>query len=97
MEQVGVESGDKDPYGILISNVLRHDGPDGSVNYFLENMEYYEKRANVYGYSDDTIRWVLLSKATLEFSFIGFTLGALSLLGGAKFGTMLLVLLLYLS
>jgi UDP-GlcNAc:undecaprenyl-phosphate GlcNAc-1-phosphate transferase len=28
------------------------------------------------------------------FSFIGFTLGALSLLGGAKFGTMLLVLFL---
>lgn len=66
-EQVGVESGDKDPYGILVSNVLRHEDSDGSVNYFLENMEYFEKRANVYGYSDDTVRWILLSKGTLEF------------------------------
>jgi starch synthase len=30
-------------------------------------MEYYEKRANVYGYSDDPLRWVLLSRGALEF------------------------------
>jgi len=35
--------------------------------YFLENMEYYEKRANVYGYSDDHIRFGLLSRGALEF------------------------------
>ena len=35
--------------------------------YFLENQEYYEKRANVYGYSDDHIRFGLLSRGTLEF------------------------------
>lgn len=35
--------------------------------YFLENMEYYEKRANVYNYSDDHIRFGLLSRAALEF------------------------------
>lgn len=35
--------------------------------YFLENMEYFEKRANVYGYSDDHIRWALLSRGALEF------------------------------
>ncbi|MBI2644261.1 MAG: glycogen synthase [Candidatus Wildermuthbacteria bacterium] len=35
--------------------------------YFLENMEYYEKRSNVYGYSDDPIRFVLLSRGALEF------------------------------
>jgi len=35
--------------------------------YFLENMEYYEKRANVYGYNDDHIRFTLLCKAALEF------------------------------
>lgn len=64
---IRVESGDKDPYGILVSNVLRYVNADGGINYFLENMEYYEKRANVYGYSDDTVRWVLLSKAALEF------------------------------
>ncbi|MCL4398037.1 glycogen synthase [Patescibacteria group bacterium] len=35
--------------------------------YFLENMEYFEKRANVYGYSDDNIRFGLLSRGALEF------------------------------
>jgi starch synthase len=35
--------------------------------YFLENMEYYEKRANVYGYSDDAVRFALLSRGVLEF------------------------------
>lgn len=67
LNNIKVESGDRDPYGILVSNVLRYTNTDGGVNYFLENMEYYEKRANVYGYSDDTVRWVLLSKAALEF------------------------------
>jgi len=67
LNNLKVESGDRDPYGILVSNILRYAGADGGINYFLENMEYYEKRANVYGYSDDTVRWVLLSKAALEF------------------------------
>ena len=35
--------------------------------FFLENMEYYEKRANVYGYKDDHIRFALLSRGVLEF------------------------------
>jgi starch synthase len=35
--------------------------------YFLVNEEYYQKRANVYNYSDDHIRFGLLSKAALEF------------------------------
>ena len=67
LNNIKVESGDKDPYGILTSNVLSHTSPDGGINYFLENMEYYEKRANVYGYSDDTVRWVILAKGVLEF------------------------------
>src|SRR3989344_6725724 len=67
-EGLELEPETKDPYGLLKSNVLRHeDKNDGAVSYFLENMEYYEKRANVYGYSDDTARWVLLSKGVLEF------------------------------
>jgi starch synthase len=37
------------------------------MTYFLENMEYYEKRANVYGYNDDTARWLLLSRGVIEF------------------------------
>lgn len=35
--------------------------------FFLENMEYFEKRANVYGYSDDPTRFALLSRGALEF------------------------------
>lgn len=34
--------------------------------YFLENREYYELRANLYGYRDDHIRFALLSKGCLE-------------------------------
>ncbi len=57
-----------DPYGLFVSNVLRHENEKGeTIAYFLENMEYYEKRANVYGYMDDAVRWALLSKGTLEF------------------------------
>lgn len=40
--------------------------------YLLENEEYYEKRANVYGYSDDHIRFGLLSRGALEFVKKGF-------------------------
>lgn len=35
--------------------------------YFLVNQEYYQKRANVYNYNDDHIRFSLLSKAAIEF------------------------------
>jgi len=53
------------PY--LVCNIKFHVVPGGAPVYFLENMEYYEKRANVYGYSDDPLRWVLLSRGALEF------------------------------
>ena len=53
------------PY--LICNVKLNVVPGGAPVYFLENMEYYEKRANVYGYSDDPLRWALLSRGALEF------------------------------
>ena len=59
---------ENDPNGLFISNVLRYDDEKGdTLAYFLENKEFYEKRANTYGYSDDAIRWALLSKGTLEF------------------------------
>lgn len=55
----------------IICNVKMFNPPDGIdfpvPTYFLENMEYYEQRANVYGYADDAIRWTLLSKGVLEF------------------------------
>ncbi len=60
---VGEERGD--PF--LICNVKKHTTAGGVITYFLENMEYYEKRANVYGYSDDPLRWALLSRGALEF------------------------------
>jgi len=69
-EILGIKSltDDSDPYDLLVSNVLKYTDEDGNIiAYFLENMEYYEKRANVYGYGDDTVRWVLLSKGVLEF------------------------------
>ncbi len=55
----------KNPH--LICNVKLNTVPGGAPVYFLENMEYYEKRANVYGYSDDPLRWTLLSRGVLEF------------------------------
>lgn len=57
-----------DPYPPhLICNVKRHIRDDGVIVYFLENMEYYEKRSNVYNYSDDHIRWALLSYGALKY------------------------------
>lgn len=51
----------------LICNVKQTVDSTGVTIYFLENQEYYEKRANVYGYSDDPTRWALLARGVLEF------------------------------
>lgn len=51
----------------LICNVKIGQMSGEALVYLLENMEYYEKRANVYGYSDDPIRWALLCRGALEF------------------------------
>ncbi len=50
----------------LICNVKYRDDDYYSPTYFLENREYYELRANVYGYSDEHIRFYLLSMGCLE-------------------------------
>lgn len=50
----------------LICNI-KYTEVSGVPTYFLENREYYELRANVYGYSDDPTRWALLSRGALEF------------------------------
>ncbi len=55
---------DATPY--LICNVKTHRLPGSPRSYFLENMEYYEKRANEYGYSDDPVRWGLLQRGVLS-------------------------------
>lgn len=51
----------------LICNVKKYTSDDGIIFYFLENMEYYEKRSNVYNYSDDYLRWTLLSYGSLKY------------------------------
>lgn len=45
---------------------MAHTAEDPIV-YLLENLEYYQHRANVYAYGDDHIRFGLLCRATLEF------------------------------
>lgn len=68
LEGLEVPTGsDGDGKDVLVCNVKMHQVPGGAPVYFLENMEYYEKRANVYGYSDDPLRWALLSRGALEF------------------------------
>lgn len=64
----GEEPGSNHPE-YLICNVkqLKLSKKNDLPIYFLENAEYYEQRANVYGYSDDHIRFGLLSRAALEF------------------------------
>lgn len=54
-----------DPY--LVCAVKKYIGREAVPTYLLENMEYYEQRANVYGYADDHIRWILLCRGVLEF------------------------------
>ncbi len=55
----------------LICNVKKYTPPQFArypvTTYFLENQEYYELRSNVYGYSDDRIRFALLCRGCLEF------------------------------
>jgi len=67
IEGLQVPTGDPEKH--LICNVKIHAETKKSepTVYFLENMEYFEKRANVYGYSDDHIRFGLLSRGALEF------------------------------
>ena len=52
---------------VFICNVKSFmDDKDTISAYFLENREYYELRANVFGYMDDHVRFALLSKGCLE-------------------------------
>jgi starch synthase len=51
----------------LICNVKSLNSVTGVTFYFLENQEYFEKRANVYGYNDDPTRFLLLSRGAIEF------------------------------
>lgn len=51
----------------IVCNVKSYPKTGKTIpTYFLENQEYYELRANMYGYKDDHIRFALLSKGCLE-------------------------------
>ncbi len=51
----------------LICNIKSiQQTPKGVKAYFLENREYYELRANVFGYKDDHVRFMLMCKGCLE-------------------------------
>src|SRR3990167_2515919 len=62
----GYES-DDNKATFIVCNVKKHITEDGVVIYFLENTEYYEKRSNVYSYSDDHVRWALLSYGAIKY------------------------------
>lgn len=67
MTGLKVPTGETSGVKELICNVkVRTGNKYEPTVYFLENMEYYEKRANVYGYSDDPVRFALLSRGALE-------------------------------
>ncbi|OGC66934.1 hypothetical protein A3J33_03770, partial [candidate division WWE3 bacterium RIFCSPLOWO2_02_FULL_53_10] len=67
IEGLAVPTGEQDGPKRLICNVKGHDhGVRDPHVCFLENMEYFEQRSNVYGYSDDHIRFALLSRGALE-------------------------------
>ncbi len=63
-----VPTGEKTGVTEFICNVkVREATKREPTVYFLENMEYFEKRANVYSYSDDQVRFALLSRGVIEF------------------------------
>lgn len=62
-----VPLGDEPDKTDLICNVKSYQkSARGVKTYFLENQEYYELRANVFGYKDDHVRFMLLCKGCLE-------------------------------
>jgi starch synthase len=67
---ISVPTGNTDGEPYYVCNVKRFDPQhesDPVTAYFLENQEYYEKRSNVYGYADDSVRWALLCRGVIEF------------------------------
>lgn len=56
----------KEPETSMICNIYRLQDDNDMITYFVENREYYELRAHVFGYMDDHIRFALLSKSCLE-------------------------------
>lgn len=71
--------GINDDGGFLDCTVRYLPGDARNVGlYFLENREYYELRANVFGYADDHVRFALLSKACIKWLLLEKEKGAKS-------------------
>lgn len=67
IENIQIKSKVLTTHQSLICNIKSYPKTRSTVHtYFLENQEYYELRANLYGYKDDHIRFALLSKGCLE-------------------------------
>jgi starch synthase len=66
MELEGLSVGSQTGFKDIYCNVKRTEY-EGLTTYFLENQEYYELRANEYGYFDDPQRFTLLCRGALEF------------------------------
>lgn len=59
------------PLADIDCEATAYDGMDAEPDVvFLRNREYYELRANVFGYADDHVRFALLSKACLEWLLV---------------------------
>ena len=53
LQQLTIVPVSVDQAGLFVCNVLKYDNEKGKTEaYFLENREYYEKRANTYGYAE---------------------------------------------
>lgn len=70
--EVPTDSKEENEPRYLTCNVKKYtpagrDESEAVPSYFLENQEYYEKRANIYGYNDDATRFALFSRGVLEF------------------------------
>lgn len=65
-ELEGLEVPTQSGFNSLYCNVKRSQY-EGITTYLLENQEYYELRANEYGYVDDPQRFTLLCRGALEF------------------------------
>ncbi len=61
-----IKNGQKKYINCRISVFKKRKEP---TTYFVENREYFELRANVFGYKDDHVRFALLSKSALEFLY----------------------------
>lgn len=71
IENIDIKSKLKSAQDSLICNIKSYPKTRTTVStYFLENREYYELRANLYGYRDDHVRFALLSKGCLEWLLV---------------------------